>query len=68
MIKDTMEKKNKMKDKQRKYYNLNPKDLFLSKTGDIVRVVLDAKNQRWTKAIVGRDLNVETETDRKSVV
>ena len=66
-----MEEKNKMKEKQRKYYNLNAKDLSPLKTGDIVRMEPEAKNHQWTKGRIAsqneqrpRSYNVETETRR----
>ena len=66
-----MEEKNKMKEKQRKYYNLNAKDLSPLKTGDIVRIEPEAKNHQWTKARIvsqneqrPRSYNAETETGR----
>ena len=60
-----------MKEKQRKYYNLNAKDFAPLKTGGIVRMEPQGKSYWWTKARVvsryeqrPRSYHVETETGR----
>ena len=65
---ETGKERIQMKEKQKKYYNRNAKDLPPLLTGDVVRIEPEAKGQQWGKAKVisqneyrPRSYKVETE-------